>query len=157
MANRVILGKHPSYGEGLFVSRTGIDVLTATEEDLIFSTAANCSSQFVLFDAYTVGANSTVTVSIPNYGDDLFCMLYSTDLFNSSSADSNGLTRAKLVGQSHDHTTTVGRTAYNLDTGFGLSFTLQKNSSNLHLSTLSLINGNSGPKTLIPLVWRGRL
>ena len=35
MANRVILGKHPSFGQGLFVSRTGIDVNTATEEDII--------------------------------------------------------------------------------------------------------------------------
>ena len=156
MANRVILGKHPSYGEGLFISRTGIDVLTSTEEDLIFSTAANCSSQFVLFDAYTVGATSTVTISIPNYGDDLFCMLYITHLYNSSSGDSHGLTRAKLVGQSHDHTSTVGRTAYNLNS-IGGSFTLQKNSSNLHLSTLSLYNPGSNPRTLIPLVWRGRL
>ena len=156
MANRVVLGKHPSFGQGLFVSRTGIDVNTATEEDMIFSTAANCSSQFVLFDAYTVGGTSTVTISIPNYGDDLFCMLYITHLNKFSGGTTSGITTAVRPLQSQDATATVGRTAYNLNS-IGGSFTLQKNSSNLHLSTLSLYNEGSSARTLIPLVWRGRL
>ena len=153
MANRVVLGKHPSFGQGLFVSRTGIDVNTATEEDMIFSTAANCSSQFVLFDAYTVGASATVTITIPNYGDDLFCMLYAT----SRHTGSNGkITRVGLPLAADDFTSTVGRTDY-FSQPLGGRFTLQKNSSNLHLSTLSLINGGQLVRTFIPLVWRGRL
>lgn len=39
MANRIVLGSHPTLGMGGFVSKPGINVLTAGKFDLMFSTS----------------------------------------------------------------------------------------------------------------------
>ena len=38
MANRVLLGNHPTYGYGCFISEPTKNVLSSTRSDLIFST-----------------------------------------------------------------------------------------------------------------------
>lgn len=41
MTGRVLFGNHPLYGYGLFVSKPGVDVLTAAEADMVLSSGMN--------------------------------------------------------------------------------------------------------------------
>ena len=46
MANRVLIGNRSSGGYGIYVSKSGSDVLTCDVDDLIFSSLDSTSSPF---------------------------------------------------------------------------------------------------------------
>ena len=58
MANRVLVGEHDSLGYGLFVSKPGSNVVSATGNDLIFDSTVTRSS--------TVHQTSIITMSSGN-------------------------------------------------------------------------------------------
>lgn len=77
MANRLILGKHPNLGEGLFVSRPGVDVTGVRNvEDLLFSSQAAAMGQIVLSKIYEQAGNSTTNYTINNFGKTLFALTF---------------------------------------------------------------------------------
>jgi hypothetical protein len=67
MTNRVLLGDR-SGGAGLFVSKPGVDVVTAVADDLLLSTSIQ-AFQIVQTGSHSdPGASSSFTASIPNLG-----------------------------------------------------------------------------------------
>ena len=91
MANRLILGKHSNLGEGLFVSRPGVDVTEVQNvEDLLFSSQASAMGQIVLSKIYEQAANSTTNYTIDNFGKTLFALTF--EVKNSGAYLSPGLT-----------------------------------------------------------------
>jgi hypothetical protein len=68
MANRVLLGQRGG-AFGLWVSRPGVDVVTAGEDDMLFSSGD--TENFMIIDSGVIGdpgAGATSTVSIPSMG-----------------------------------------------------------------------------------------
>lgn len=72
MTRRVLLGQRGgSYG--LWVSRPTVDVVTAGDDDLLFSSSD--TENFMIIDSGVIadpGAGATATVSIPNMGFEPF-------------------------------------------------------------------------------------
>ena len=95
MANRVLLGKHPTHGMGLYVSKKGSDVTAITElDEFAFTTKAATIGQLVSFSSHTVSAASggtpgTTSFTQENFGKDLLVLAYNglTTHLNSDHAD----------------------------------------------------------------------
>lgn len=66
MANRVLLGDHPTYGEGLFVSQPGINVLTASESQLVFDSRTFRSG--IIFKTFSPSSTSDKTWTSSSLG-----------------------------------------------------------------------------------------
>lgn len=59
MANRICIGNHPNHGQGIFISRPGVNVLSnIKKEDLIFDSRSPQSSLISEVVNATVPANS---------------------------------------------------------------------------------------------------
>ena len=67
MANRVLAGNHPSYGYGLFVSKPGVNVLTASESNLIYDSRTYRSGIIYQTFSPSTTANFTWTSSSLGY------------------------------------------------------------------------------------------
>ncbi len=82
MANRVLLGKHPTHGMGLYVSKKGSDVTAITElDEFAFTTKAATIGQLVSFSSHTVagasgGTPGTTSFTQENFGKDLLVIAY---------------------------------------------------------------------------------
>lgn len=66
MANRILLGNHDSLGYGLYVSKPGSNVQTATGNDLIFDSTSQRSStvhQTSIITMSSGSATATLTIS----------------------------------------------------------------------------------------------
>lgn len=87
MANRTIIGTRGT-DVGIFISKPGIDVLTAAEQDLLLSTSQP-SLQFVQMGSITFSSAGNIDVAIPDQGFAPVC-LWSVN-YGSSSTGANGL------------------------------------------------------------------
>tara|TARA_Y100000004_G_scaffold193877_1_gene257234 strand:- start:923 stop:1321 length:399 start_codon:yes stop_codon:yes gene_type:complete len=67
MANRVLLGKKGS-DYGLWVSKSGSDVTSVSDTDMLFATTAASVGQILFFQTIDVSANSNTTVDYKNLG-----------------------------------------------------------------------------------------
>tara|TARA_B100001094_G_scaffold116170_1_gene112102 strand:- start:12212 stop:13171 length:960 start_codon:yes stop_codon:yes gene_type:complete len=45
-ANRILIGNHGTYGQGMYVSRPGVDVTSASRDEMIFSTDSNVGQDY---------------------------------------------------------------------------------------------------------------
>ena len=65
MANRVLLGNHGTYGYGLFISQSGVDVTGANIEDFLFASTAPNENQLLLLEWIPIshGGSGTTTVT----------------------------------------------------------------------------------------------
>lgn len=72
MANRVCLGKRSVGQIGLFISKPGVDVLTAADADLLFSSSINAMQMIVTgtiaVPNYSQGGNPYATIGYPDLG-----------------------------------------------------------------------------------------
>ena len=71
MSNRVLLGKIDNSDYGLIVSKKGVDVTSATEDQLIFDSRSKGYGQAIFKESVTLTAGTSVTrtfstKSIPN-------------------------------------------------------------------------------------------
>ncbi|WP_156029589.1 hypothetical protein [Ancylobacter sp. FA202] len=74
LSNSMLFGNHPTRGAGLFISRRGTDVLTATDDDLVLSTQKNyfqfyetgTATRGVQFSANNQLINITLAGSYPD-------------------------------------------------------------------------------------------
>lgn len=67
MANRVLLGKRNSTDYGLYVSKSGVDVTTASDENLLFNTDAAESGLILKSGTTTVTTASSAATSYSSY------------------------------------------------------------------------------------------
>lgn len=74
MTTRLCLGNRGS-DVGLFISKPGIDVMTATAENLLFSTASR-AFQFVQSGMLAVPSSKEVTITTPDLGYKPMIMLF---------------------------------------------------------------------------------
>ena len=76
MTNRVLLGEHSTYGDGLFISQPSIDVTGANKNYFLFDTTAASMGQILVFQQETLGSSSSVARSFNNFGRNTFGLLY---------------------------------------------------------------------------------
>jgi len=82
VANRVLLGNHGTYGYGLYVSKSTIDVTGANIEDFLFASTATNNNQLLLLEwiPITHGGSGTTTVTqqYANFNKDCEVMMVYT-------------------------------------------------------------------------------
>jgi len=151
MANRVILGKHPNLGEGLFVSRAGVDVTGVQNvEDLLFSSQAAAMGQVVLSKIYEQAGNSTTTYTIDNFGKTLFALTFEVKTSKGAYGSSNNADD-KFIEYEIASSTASG------STGSGASIIARLRKSTVpphHQSILSIQNTSSATQILGVILMR---
>ena len=66
MANRVLAGDHPLYGYGLFVSKPGINVLTASESNLLYDSRTYRSG--IIYKTFSPSSSTNFTWTSSSLG-----------------------------------------------------------------------------------------
>ena len=159
MANRVLLGKHPTHGMGLYVSKKGSDVTAITELDqFAFTTTAATIGQLVSFSSHTVAGASgstpgTTSFTQENFGKDLLVIAYegTDDHLASNHTNAN----KKWIGYKLLSTTTFGGNGFG-SAGILVSCTALTG-SNAGRSQITLTNHSSASKIACVLLYRDRL
>ena len=90
MANRVLVGNHSSLGYGLYVSKPGKDVTTATGADLIFDSSRSYSSALHQIVDVTISSGGT-------YGTGTISGLAYVPFVTFTEYDSNGVRGLRFV------------------------------------------------------------
>ena len=112
MANRVLLGEHDSLGYGMYVSKPGEDVTSATKDDLIFNSNSISSSLLhQIVDVTISSGNSSGTGTITG--------LAYVPFINFTEYDTNGVRGLRFV---HDQAGT-GEGMQMMGNGGGSEFT----------------------------------
>lgn len=94
MANRVLLGEHDSLGYGMYVSKPGEDVTSATKDDLIFNSNSISSSLLhQIVDVTISSGNSSGTGTITG--------LAYVPFINFTEYDSNGVRGLRYEADIH--------------------------------------------------------
>lgn len=68
MVQRVLLGSKSSGEIGLYISKPGINVTTATGRNFLFNSDTFQAMQFLQTGAASVPVNTTVRIAVPNMG-----------------------------------------------------------------------------------------
>ena len=76
MANRVLLGNRATGGYGLYVSKTGSNVLTCSDNELIFDSRKSYFGQLLICQEETVAASSSVTRTFNPQGRDCYSQIF---------------------------------------------------------------------------------
>ena len=81
MANRVLLGEHSTYGDGLFISKPTVDVTGANKNYFLFDTTGASMGQILVFEQYDVDDGDGTTdgskiESFSNLGKNTFGIIY---------------------------------------------------------------------------------
>lgn len=159
MANRVLLGKHPTHGMGLYVSKKGSDVTAITElDEFAFTTKAATIGQLVSFSSHTVAAQSggtpgTTSFIQENFGKDLLVIAYegTDDHLASNHTNAN----KKWIGYKLLSTQSFGGNGLS-SAGVAVSCTALTG-SNAGRSQITLTNYSGSSKIACVLLYRDRL
>ena len=69
MANRVLAGNHATLGQGLYVSKSGVDVTAADNDYFLFDSTAAGQSQALYWKEVTLTSSTTsTTITYNNFG-----------------------------------------------------------------------------------------
>jgi len=69
MANRVLAGNHATLGQGLYVSKSGVDVTAADNDYFLFDSTAAGQAQALYWKEVTLTSSSTsATITYNNFG-----------------------------------------------------------------------------------------
>ncbi len=82
MTNRVLLGDHSTYGDGLFISKPSIDVTGANKNYFSFDTTSASMGQILIFELEKLGSGADVERSFNNFGRNTFGLLYDSQGIN---------------------------------------------------------------------------
>ena len=152
MANRVILGKHPNLGEGLFVSRAGVDVTGVQNvEDLLFSSQVPAMGQVVLSKIYEQAGNSSTSYTIDNFGKTLFALTFEIEDTGAYRSSGFNATQHSWVEYEIASSTASG------STGSGATIIAQLRKSTVpphHQSVLTIQNTSSATQRLGVILMR---
>lgn len=159
MANRVLLGKHPTHGMGLYVSKIGSDVTAITElDEFAFTTKAATIGQLVSFSSHTVAAASggtpgTTSFTQENFGKDLLVIAYegTDDHLGSNHTNAN----KKWIGYMLLSATSFAGNGFG-SAGILVSCTALTG-SNAGRSQITLTNYSGSSKIACVLLYRDRL
>jgi len=92
MANRILIGNHPNYGYGCFVSKPGVNVQGANIDDFLFASTSINQNQFLMLEVIplTYGGSGTVTVTqqYANFNKDTQLVLVYTSAGSGTTAGS---------------------------------------------------------------------
>ena len=142
MANRILLGNRSTGGYGLYVSKSGANVLTCGVDDLLFSTLDSTSTPFsangihqtvpfsggtgstapTVLNEFTLSGGGTSTVSFNDLGNNVFAYVGHPQA--AVSLSSNGKKAVKFTSTDADSTV-----ATDLGTGGDYSMTIFKSLS----------------------------
>jgi len=64
MANRILIGNHSTYGQGFYVSKTGVDVTGANLSSFLFASSAVNLNQLLLWQVLPLTTSTTVPTSV---------------------------------------------------------------------------------------------
>lgn len=138
MANRILIGPHPNYGQGFYVSKAGVDVTGANLSDFLFTSSAINLNQLLVWQVMTLVTSTTQATSVSydyaNFNRDTqVVVVYPVNgRFDTNVGSANG---TEVKSQSHTFlanvtvsntkvSTTVGRITINCPQTSQASYTL---------------------------------
>ena len=89
MANRILIGKHPNFGQGLFVSKSGDDVLNPSKA-LVFDSRAGNAWTIKQIAEGSIGPNASPNYNTVNHGlgyNPLVAVRWSTSITNGKATE----------------------------------------------------------------------
>ena len=136
MANRVLLGNHPTYGYGCFVSEPTRNVLSSTRSDLIFSTEFEDSNTGIISVdgiGFNIVQSGTVSRTTNNTTSDAYTNLRTIDnIYFPKQVNSAGVTKPPIVfAQATEYSRSYQEYGFNKDStnvlgGWGVEWFVEK-------------------------------
>ena len=162
MANRVLLGNHPNHGYGLFVDKTGGNVLGSDASNFLLDSDAASHSQLLCWKEITTTSShngSTVSFTYNSYGVRNYAVAFCSQI-SSASEDADDITCISEATNTARDTASyslfggtlggLGASSWNNDLGNDIRYSIAlTNSSTTGTCTISRESPSSSAKDFL--------